>query len=88
MPTLSIFYGIAIRMFCAPKEHNPPHIHAFYQGYDAIFSIINGELVEGEFPNKQRKFVEAWIEIHKESLLVDWEIAQKGERPLPIEPLK
>ena len=33
MPTISMFYGIIIRMYCAPNEHNPPHIHVYYQDY-------------------------------------------------------
>lgn len=37
MPTLSMFYGIIIRMYYAPKEHNPPHIHAYYQNHRAKF---------------------------------------------------
>ena len=31
MPTISMFYGIIIRMYCAPKEHAPSHFHAYYQ---------------------------------------------------------
>jgi hypothetical protein len=30
MPTLSMFFGIIIRMYYAPKEHGPAHIHAIY----------------------------------------------------------
>ncbi|DAB30992.1 MAG TPA: hypothetical protein CFH84_01005 [Sulfurimonas sp. UBA12504] len=30
MPTISMFYGIIVRMYCAPNEHNPPHIHVYY----------------------------------------------------------
>ena len=30
MPEISRFFGIIIRMFF--DEHNPPHIHAEYQG--------------------------------------------------------
>ena len=29
MPTISVFYGIAIKLYLREKEHNPPHIHAF-----------------------------------------------------------
>ena len=39
MPTISMFYGIIIRMYCTPKEHNPPHFHAYYQDYKAIIDI-------------------------------------------------
>ncbi|MCD4786763.1 MAG: DUF4160 domain-containing protein, partial [Desulfobacterales bacterium] len=36
MPTISMFYGIIIRMYCFPGEHNPPHIHAYYQDFKAV----------------------------------------------------
>lgn len=32
MPVISRFYGIIIRMYFLQKEHNPPHIHAIYNG--------------------------------------------------------
>ena len=38
MPTISMFYGIAIRMYFAPDEHNPPHFHAYYGEHQASFS--------------------------------------------------
>lgn len=37
MPTISYFYGIVITMYQKGKEHNPPHIHAFYQDNCAAF---------------------------------------------------
>lgn len=30
MPEISRFYGIVIKMFFKPKEHEPSHIHALY----------------------------------------------------------
>lgn len=44
MPTISMFFGIVIRMYFAPKEHNPPHIHVYYQDYSASFGIEEGQL--------------------------------------------
>lgn len=88
MPTISMFYGIIIRMYCAPGEHNPPHIHAYYQDYKAIIDIQNCEISKGKFPSKQSKLVLAWAEIHKDELLGNWVLASKGELPFPIEPLK
>lgn len=29
MPTISMFYGIIIRMYFAPGEHPPPHFHVY-----------------------------------------------------------
>lgn len=39
IPTISMFYGIIIRMY-DNGEHNPPHFHAEYQGHKAVFEIF------------------------------------------------
>jgi hypothetical protein len=88
MPTISMFFGIIIRMYYAPKEHNPPHVHAYYQDMTATFNIKDGELMTGKFPGKQSILVQAWIEIRREELLADWELCQNGEKPFQIDPLK
>ncbi len=56
MPTISMFYGILIRMYY--DDHNPPHIHAIY-GNDTACFTFDGELLEGSLPKKQTKLVEA-----------------------------
>jgi hypothetical protein len=38
------FYGIIIMMYLRDKEHNPPHIHAFYGDQAASFYIADGEI--------------------------------------------
>ena len=88
MPTISMFFGIVIRMYCSPSEHNPPHIHAYYQEHKAIINIKSCEITEGKLPNKQAKLAVAWAEIHQEELFADWQLASKGELPFRIEPLK
>ncbi len=44
-------------------------------------------MLEGELPNKQRKLVLAWAELHKEELLADWGLVMNGEEPFRIQPL-
>lgn len=89
MPTISFFYGIIIQMFSFDDDpHHLPHIHARYQGYKASFAINESTLIVGDFPDKQRKLVEAWIELRKEELLADWELAISGEEIFKIEPLR
>jgi hypothetical protein len=83
-----MFYGIIVRMYCAPKEHNPPHIHIYYQNYKAIVDIQKAELISGEFPSNKLKLVLAWVELRKEELLANWQLAQNGELPFKIEPLR
>jgi hypothetical protein len=88
MPTISMFFGIIIRMYCGKAEHSPPHIHAYYQDFKAIFSIATAEMTEGDLPPKQIRLTAAWIELHREELLADWELASRGELPFKIEPLR
>ncbi len=71
MPTISMFYGIIIRMYCGSAEHNPPHFHAYYQDAKAIVDISKCEIAEGNLPKKQIKLVLAWAELHQEELLAD-----------------
>lgn len=88
MPTISMFYGIIVRMYCAPSEHNPPHIHAYYQDAKAVVELNSCEITEGDFPRKQAKMLLAWVEIHHDELMADWDLASKGELPFKIEPLR
>jgi hypothetical protein len=88
MPTISMFFGIIIRMYYAPKEHNPPHIHAYYQNTTVTIRISDGEVMEGKVASKQLRLIQAWVEIHREELMADWELCQNGEKPFQIEPLR
>ncbi len=88
MPTLSMFFGIIIRMYFGPKEHNPPHIHVHYQNDIVVINIENCQIMEGAIPTRQLRLVLAWIEIHREELLADWKLCQNGEKPFMIDPLK
>jgi hypothetical protein len=45
-------------------------------------------VIDGDLPARQIRMVLAWIEIHKEELIADWELCQTGEKPFKIEPLK
>lgn len=89
MPTISMFYGIIIYLYFFDNErHKLPHIHARYQGEEASFSIVDGAMLAGFIPASKTKLVQAWIEIHREALLADWELAVNGEIPFQIEPLR
>ena len=88
MPTISMFYGILVRMFFRDAEkHHVPHIHADYQGVVAVYSILDGTVLVGALPSNKHKLVVAWIEIHREDLLADWELAVNGKNPFPIKGL-
>ena len=86
MPTISMFFGIIIRMYNT-DEHNPPHFHATYQDSKAAFNL-DGELIEGKMPVRQCKLIAAWAEIHKDELLANWELALNHQPLYKIDPLK
>jgi hypothetical protein len=89
MPSISMFYGIVIYMyFKNNRQHNKPHIHARYQGDEAVFTIPDGELLEGNIPNSKMRLVQAWIELHKDELVANWELTVSGEQPYKIDPLR
>ena len=81
MPTISMFFGIIIRMYFAPGEHSPPHFHAYYNEYKATVDIRTCEIIEGDFPGRQTKLVLAWAELLQDELLADWELGMIGVEP-------
>jgi hypothetical protein len=80
-----MFYGILIRMFFYDTDkHNVPHVHAEFQGQVGVYSIPDGELLAGKLPPKKHKLVVAWIAIHDDELLADWDLAVNGNKPFQI----
>jgi hypothetical protein len=74
--------------FIDNKQHKTPHIHALYQGEEVIVAIPDGNVLEGTIPGNKMKLLSAWIELHKDELMADWELAARGEQPYKIDPLK
>ena len=70
------------------KEHNPPHFHAFYGEFVAVFSIETGQMIQGEFPSKKAALVTAWAIIHQKELLKNWDSLLKGFEAKNIDPLR
>jgi hypothetical protein len=80
MPTISWFYGIAIRMYFV--DHPPPHFEAVYGEYEANISIGTGEVIEGRLPRTAAALVKQWTLAHQAELLSNWERARSK---LPLE---
>ena len=68
MPVISRFYGITLKMYFRQKEHNPPHIHAIYGEYVGLFSLLDGEMFEGNIPTKYQSLIKEFI-IQYENML-------------------
>lgn len=83
MPEISRFYGIVIKMFSKPKEHEPSHIHALYGEYVGIFDIKTFEITEGDLPAKAKNLVIEWLKLHQIELQKMWN-TQNIEKLPPI----
>jgi len=89
MPVISMFYGLIVAMYYLDtKQHKLPHIHIKYAETEAVYQIQDGNLLEGSLPANKEKLVKAWIEIHKEELMANWQLAISGNKVFSIDPLK
>ncbi len=89
MAVLAMFYGIIVSMyFFDSRRHHRPHIHVKYQDQEAVIAIPGGEVLEGELNPNKLKLIGAWIEIHQDELMADWELASQGQQIFKIDPLK
>jgi hypothetical protein len=81
MAILSMFYGIIISMYYFDHQrHRMPHIHVRYADQEAVLALPEGQLLEGQLQRSKMKLVLAWIEIHREELMANWELATQGEQ--------
>lgn len=84
MPEITRFYGIVIKMFFKPAEHEPPHIHAVYGDCLGAFDVKSGSMTAGDLPKKARGLITEWIGEHKDELMAMWE-NQRIEKLPPLE---
>ena len=89
MPVISMFYGVIVSLyFQDDKRHHRPHIHVRYQDDEAVIALPDGELLEGRLPPGKMKLVLAWVELHRDELMADWQLAAGGQQPFKVEPLR
>ena len=81
MPEITRFYGIIIKLFFG--DHLPPHFHAVYGEYNALFNIETLEMIEGDLPQRARKMVLEWSSMYRRQLLDMWN-KQEFRKLLPL----
>jgi len=86
VPEISRFYGIIIMINFA--DHNPPHFHVRYGKYKAVIGINTCGLLAGNLPPRALGLVVEWARLHKEELLVDWQLAIERKPLNKIKPLE
>jgi len=89
MPVISMFYGIIVLMYYYETDkHHLPHIHIKYAEFTCIISIEDGEILGGDLPKNKLKLVIAWMEIHRDELMANWQLAINGSTLFNIKPLQ
>ena len=83
MPEICRFYGIIIKMFFKPKEHEPSHLHALYGEHVGIFDLKTMKKTEGDLPKKAQELVQEWMELNQDKLLDMW-ASQRLEKLPPL----
>ncbi|MBU8901169.1 MAG: DUF4160 domain-containing protein [Victivallales bacterium] len=86
MPEISRFFGIIIAIFY--DDHNPPHFHARYASQKVAIDIRNLKILDGQISPRALGLVMEWAALHKDELLIDWNLAKNSQKPDKIEPLK
>lgn len=70
------------------KDNFPPHFHAEYNGEEAMFSIETGNIIKGDLPRKQTRLIQAWVELHQDELMFNYQESLKDNGVLrKIQPL-
>ena len=82
MPEISRFFGVRIAIYY--DEHNPPHFHAYYQAFDASYSIENGKRMRGKMPVNLEKVIIRWFKKNKKEIIDNWNLARDGEPLIKI----
>ena len=85
MPTISLFYGIAIQMFW--QDHAPPHFHALYGEDEVLVDIRTLDVLEGRLPKRALVLVLEWAAEHRAELMEDWNLCSTNQHPKKIAPL-
>jgi hypothetical protein len=86
MPEISRFFGIIISMYYS--DHNPPHFHARYGEHKAEITIGTLTVIAGRLPPRALGLVMEWAALHRDDLMVDWELARQVAELNRIAPLE
>lgn len=86
---ISAFYGLVIA-FAATKNKRQikPYVMVLFQGRDAGVTVQNTALIYGYLPDEKLILVTAWISIHEEELLANWQTGRVTGDYFKIDPLR
>jgi hypothetical protein len=83
MPSISRFFGLVIYMYF--NDHSPPHFHAEYGEWEAVYVIDTLDVLRGELPRRAHIMVIEWALANREELRTNW---AKASRQLPLDQIR
>ena len=86
MPSISVFFGIIIRMFY--NDHEPPHFHAEHQGLQGKFDFNSDMLVGAIDSRTALRLIREWAVLHRSELEENWRLAKVRQPLRQIAPLE
>ncbi len=70
MPLVLETEGVQFRLFF--NDHNPPHVHVFFQQQEVILQLRDGAILEGGFPRGKSKLIKRLFAEHQAVLVANW----------------
>ena len=83
MPRISQFFGVTIYMYF--NDHLPPHFHAEYGEFEAVYAIDTLDSLRGELPRRAHILVIEWAQAHRIELRANW---QRARQQMPLEQIE
>lgn len=75
-----------LRIIIRSREHAPPHFHVETGDTTASFSILDGSLLSGRIPNRDRDLVGYWYRSARPLLVKIWNQTRPSDCPVgPID---
>ena len=68
---------IYLRFFDTKQRHQP-HVHVKYNEDEAVVAL-DGEMLSGALPTKQRRILDGWMALHEEEACAAWNLAVQGK---------
>lgn len=84
MPELCRFMGLVITMY--HDDHPPAHFHVSYGEHQAQV-LLDGTILSGTLPRRQRRLVRTWAMLHSRELDAAWHRAVRNQPLGTIDPL-
>lgn len=82
---ISAFYGIAVGFM---NNHKQPTLVALVKDQATGINLSTNEISFGELPNTKSILLNAWVEIHREELMMNWQTGSRSGEFFAIDPLR